>query len=128
MLQVGETYRLSEKVTPDNVAAAMASGTLPVYATPAMILLIERTCMELAKPHLDEGCSTVGTKLDIEHLSATPVSMTVRAECTLREIDRRRLVFSCEVYDDAGLIGKGTHERFIVSNEKFLLKTAEKLP
>ena len=127
MLQVGKTYTLTEKVTPENVAAAMASGTLPVYATPAMILLIERTCMELAQPHLDAGCSTVGTKLNIEHLSATPISMTVRAECTLREIDRRRLVFSCEVYDDAGLIGKGTHERFIVANEKFLSKTAEKL-
>ena len=127
MLQVGETYTLSEKVTPDNVAATMASGTLPVYATPAMILLIERTCMELALPHLDAGFSTVGTKLNIEHLSATPVSMTVRAECTLREIDHRRLVFSCEVYDDAGMIGKGTHERFIVANEKFLSKAAEKL-
>ena len=91
-----------------------------------MILLIEAAAAELAAPHLDEGCTTVGTKLDVEHLSATPLGMEVRAEAKLVEIDRRRLVFEVAVYDNAGLIGQGKHERFIVASEKFMAKAQAK--
>ena len=127
MLETGLTYTQTERVTEQNTAAALGSGMLPVYATPAMILLIESTAAALAAPHLEEGSTTVGTKLDVEHVAATPVGMDVTATATLVEIDRRRLVFEVEVTDKAGVIGRGRHERFIVASEKFMAKTAAKL-
>ncbi len=126
MLEPNLTFTKTETVSQSNTAAALGSGTLPVYATPAMILLIEATAAELAAPHLEEGCTSVGTKLEIEHVAATPVGVEVRAEAKLVEIDRRRLVFEVEVFDNAGLIGKGRHERFIVASEKFIEKTNAK--
>ena len=127
MLETGIKFTKTETVTTENTAASLGSGLLPVYAPPAMILLIESAAAESVAPGLDEGCTTVGTKLDVEHLAATPVGMEVRAECELVEIDRRRLVFRVEVYDKCGLIGKGMHERFIVASEKFMAKAAAKL-
>lgn len=127
MLEIGLKLTKTEKVTKDNTAANLGSGLLPVYATPAMILLLEATAAECVSPHLEEGFSTVGTKLNVEHLSATPISMDITCNCTLTEIDRRRLVFEVEIFDNAGLIGKGTHERFIVASEKFVEKANSKL-
>ena len=116
----------TEIVTEQNVARALGSGGLNVYATPCMITLMEYCAMESVRPYLQQGSSTVGTRLDIKHLAATPIGMTVRCETELIEIDRRRLVFSCRVYDDAGLIGEGTQERFIVDNAKFMEKVSQK--
>jgi len=116
-----------EIVTEKNVACALGSGGLAVYATPCMITLMEYCAMESVKPYLPAGSSTVGTRLDIKHLSATPMGMTVRCETELIEVDRRRLVFNCRAFDDAGLIGEGTQERFIVDNAKFMEKTQAKL-
>ena len=116
-----------EIVTQKNIARALGSGGLEVYATPSMITLMEYTAMESVKPYLPEGSSTVGTRLDVKHLSATPIGMTVRCETELIEIDRRRLVFLCRAFDDAGLIGEGTQERFIVDNSKFIEKTLQKI-
>jgi predicted thioesterase len=83
--------------------------------------------MESIKPFLPAGSSTVGTLINVKHLAATPIGMTVRCETELIEVDRRRLVFLCRAYDDAGLIGEGTQERFIIDNEKFMDKTQAKL-
>lgn len=116
-----------ELVTERNIASALGSGGLAVYATPCMITLMEYCAMESVKPYLPEGSSTVGTRLDVKHLAATPMGMTVRCETELIEVDRRRLVFLCRAYDDAGLIGEGTQERFIVDNAKFMEKTQVKL-
>ena len=116
-----------EIVTQKNIARALGSGGLEVYATPSMITLMEYTAMESVKPYLQPGSSTVGTRLDVKHLSATPIGMTVRCETELIEIDRRRLVFLCRAFDDAGLIGEGTQERFIVDNDKFMEKTQQKI-
>ncbi|MBE6613512.1 MAG: thioesterase [Ruminococcaceae bacterium] len=127
MLETGLTFTKTELVTEKNSAAALGSGLLPVYATPAMILLIEAAAAELAAPHLEDGSTTVGTKLDVEHVAATPIGMEVSAVVTLTEIDRRRLVFEVEVTDKGGIIGKGRHERFIVASEKFMAKTQAKL-
>ena len=127
MLDVGIKHTKCETVNENNTAAALGSGLLPVYATPAMIALLEGTCAEAVAAHLDEGCTTVGTKLDVEHAAATPLGMDVSCECELIEIDRRRLVFKVEICDKAGVIGHGTHERFIVASEKFMAKTNAKL-
>ena len=113
-------------VTDENTAKALGSGGLAVYATPAMITQMEFCAAESVQPFLPEGSSTVGTRIDIKHLSATPVGMVVRCETELIEIDRRRLVFSCRAYDDAGLVGEGTQERFIVDNTKFMEKVSQK--
>ena len=119
MLQPGIKNQNEETVTEALTAGKMGSGLLPVYATPALIALIEKTAWESVAGELEDGQGTVGTKLDIAHTSATPVGMKVRCETELKEVDRRRLVFAAEVYDEAGKIAEGTHERFIVDNERF---------
>lgn len=127
MLEKGLKGSQSVLVTEENTAAKVGSGLLPVFATPAMIALMEATCAQSVASELEEGCSTVGTHLDVKHSAATPVGMTVKCESELVEVDRRRLVFHVTAWDDAGIIGEGSHERFIVNNEKFLAKTQSKL-
>ena len=122
MLQTGIKGTGEALVTEELSARAMGSGELPVYATPAMLALVEETAWKSVAPALEPGQGTVGTKLDLAHLAATPLGRKVRCETLLTEIDRRRLVFTAEVWDEAGKIGEGTHERFIVDNEKFLAK------
>lgn len=126
MLQPGIKAEKSLTVTDSNTAKTMGSGTLDVFATPAMVALIEQTAYTSIESELEPGWGSVGTSLNIQHLSATPVGMTVTATTELVEVDRRRLVFHAEVYDEKGLVGKGTHERFLVENEKFQAKADAK--
>ena len=114
-------------VTKEITAKSMGSGAIDVYGTPAMILLMEETAQQSVAPHLDAGQGTVGTELNIKHLAATPVGMKVWCDTELIEVDGRRLVFRTEAFDECGKIGEGTHERFIVDNEKFQKKTDSKL-
>ena len=123
MINTGIKGSRSVEVTESNTAMALGSGNLPVFATPAMIALIEQTASESVGPFLEEGTSTVGTHLDIAHTSATPVGMTATCETELVKVDRRRLVFSVTVRDAKGEIGSGTHERFVVDIEKFMETT-----
>lgn len=117
----------SVAVTMENTAIAMGSGTLRVFATPAMIALIEGCCAESVEGLLDEGITSVGTHLDIDHLSASPIGAGVVCKSELTAFDGRRLDFSVEVYDNAGLIGKGTHTRYTVKADSFLKKANGKL-
>ena len=126
-LPIGLRGEASVTVTEENTAIAAGSGTLPVLATPAMLALIEKAAWQSIAPYLDEGESSVGTLLHVSHDSATPVGMTVRAETELTAAEGRKLVFSVAAYDAAGLIGKGTHERFVISDEKFMGKARRKL-
>ena len=126
MLQPGIKAKKSLTVTDANTAKTMGSGTLDVFATPALVALIEQTAYTSIESELEPGWGSVGTSLNIQHLSATPVGMTVTATTELVEVDRRRLVFHAEVYDEKGLVGKGTHERFLVENEKFQAKADAK--
>ena len=126
MLQPGIKAEKSLTVTDANTAKTMGSGTLDVFATPAMVALIEQTAYTSIESELEPGWGSVGTSLNIQHLSATPVGMTVTATTELVEVDRRRLVVHAEVYDEKGLVGKGTHERFLVENEKFQAKADAK--
>ena len=126
MLQTGIKGTIELTVTKDKCAGAIGSGELDVFATPAMIALIEQTAWKSVAPYLEPGEGTVGTALDVRHLSATPVGLRVRCETELRLIDRRRLVFDVRVYDPFGLVGEGTHERFVIQVEKFLKKVNEK--
>lgn len=127
MLQTGITGEARCLVTAETTAAKLGSGELEVFATPAMIALIEKAAWQSVAPHLEEGCGTVGTALRVRHLSATPVGMEVTAKTELCQIDGRRLVFKVEVRDAKGVVGDGEHERFIVKNESFLRKAKGKL-
>ncbi len=125
-LHVGISGKQHTMVDESNTAASVGSGMLPVFSTPSMIALMEATSMNSVAIHLGLDETTVGTLMEVRHLSATPVGMVVRAETELIEIDRRRLVFSVRAYDEAGLIGEGKHERFIVNAKSFLEKTDKK--
>lgn len=114
-------------VTKELTAISVGSGDLEVYATPAMIALMEGTASESVKAELEEGQGSVGTSIAIKHFAATPIGMRVRCESELVDIDGRRLVFKIETFDEKDKIGEGTHERFIISNDKFQTKTNSKL-
>lgn len=126
MLEAGIKGEQKVEVVYENTATAVGSGVLEVFATPCMIALMEKTACDSVIPYLDEGDGSVGTELNIKHVSATPIGMTVRCESELVEVDGRRLVFDVKAYDEIGLIGEGRHERFIVNNEKFQNKTNKK--
>ena len=113
----------SEAVVSDaHSARHWGSGALDVFATPAMVALMENAAMNAVAPALAEGSDTVGTAVDIQHTRATGMGDTVRATATLKEIDGRKLLFEVTACDSKGEIGKGSHTRFIVDREKFLSK------
>lgn len=114
-----------ETVTDKNVARAYGSGGLPVYATPAMIALMEKAAVGAVDPLLPEGWSTVGTEVAIKHLAPTPPGAGVYAAAYLVECEGRRLEFRVEAYSGSGKIGEGSHQRFIINNEKFLEKAGK---
>ncbi len=126
MLQTGIKGEVTEIVSEKNSAAAMKSGELNVYATPSMIALMEQAAYKSVAGELEEGMGTVGTLMNVSHISATPLGMEVTAKTELTEIDRKRLVFHVEAFDERGKIGEGTHERFIIDNRKFQEKTDNK--
>ena len=126
MLKEGVKGTQEIMVTEENTAKVMGSGALDVFATPAMIALMEKTAWESVQPYLEEGSGTVGTLMNVKHVAATPVGMEVTCETKLVEVDRNRLVFEVKAYDAAGVIGEGTHERFIIDNERFLAKAEAK--
>ena len=116
----------SVAVTNENTAKTMGSGTLDVFATPALVALAEKTCWMSVAEALDEGCGTVGTKLELEHTAPTPVGMTVTCESELVAVEGRKLVFKVSLHDEKGPVGGGTHERFVINNAKFAAKAESK--
>ncbi len=112
--------------TEELSARSLGSGTLAVFATPAMVALMEETAWKSVQKYLPEGEGSVGISLNITHVAATPLGMKVRCESELVEVDGRKLIFSLKAFDERGLIGEGTHERFVINNEKFQKKTNEK--
>lgn len=126
-MQIGQRNQLKTKVTENDTAKVFGSGELLVLATPRMIALMEECSYKCISADLEAGSSTVGTSLNVKHLSATPVGMEVTVEAEITEIDGRRVCFSLKAYDECGIIGEGTHERFIVYSEKFTQKTYSKL-
>ena len=127
MLTTGMSSQLKIKVSEAITAESVGSGDCPVFATPSMIALVEKTAATLVSPHLAEGETSVGTFIDASHLAATPVGMEVSAEIVLKSADGRELNFDFKVFDEAGLIGEGTHTRFIVNKARFTEKANLKL-
>ena len=114
-------------VEREDTASEVGSGSLLVYATPCMVALMEGAACEAIAEAIPEGQTTVGIALNIEHLSATPVGLEVRAEAEVTAVEGKIITFELQVFDEAGQIGKGTHKRCIVNSQKFLDKTYSKL-
>ncbi len=114
-------------VTAENTALALGSGSLKVFATPAMIRLIERAAAELVEKNLPPESTSVGISINIKHTAPTPIGMNVRAEVEIISVDGRKIIFDVAAFDGRGEIGRGTHERFIVDREKFQSKADAKL-
>lgn len=110
------------KVEHKDTAAVYGSGSLEVFATPAMIALMEKTCLESVNYKIGEGNTTVGIAVNIKHLKASPVGSMIRCDATLVEVDRKRLVFEVKCFEGETLVGEGIHERFVVDSEKFMGK------
>ena len=126
-LAVGLTYSRTVTVTEDMTPVHLRADPIQVLSTPDMIRLIEGTAIDAVKPYLAAGQSTVGTRVDVAHLAATPVGMTVTITVDLTEIDRRRLGFRVEVRDELDEAGKGTHERFIIDSAQRMPRLEDKV-
>ena len=120
----GEVATLAER---EDTAKEVGSGSLLVYATPCMVALMEGAACEAIQEALSDSQTTVGTELNIQHISATPVGLEVRAEAEVIAVDGKVITFEVKAFDEAGEIGKGTHKRVIVNTQKFLEKAYEKL-
>ena len=127
MIEVGMKFTVKITVGDQDTAKAVGSGTLAVLATPRMIALMEEAAYKCIGAELENGSSSVGTLMNVKHLSATPVGMEVSASAEVTEVDGRRVAFKVEAHDAKGIIGEGVHERFIVFEEKFVAKTYSKL-
>lgn len=126
-LEVGLKGKATSTVEREDTAQEVGSGNLLVYATPCMVALMEGAACEAIADALDEGKTSVGIELNISHVSATPVGLEVHAEAELTAIDKSILSFKVSAFDESGLIGEGTHKRALVTTQKFLEKTYEKL-
>ena len=113
-------------VTPETTAASFGNPGAMVFATPLLVGLMEKAAIAALSPFLEDGEGSVGTKVDIVHLAATPVGMTVRAEARLVEAVGKRAVFEVTAYDDVEKVGNGTHERYIIQTAPFFAKVARK--
>ena len=125
-MEAGITGKQTITVTEEKTAQAMGSGTLPVFATPAMIALMENAAVNALEPYVEAGQGSVGTHLDVSHDAATPIGLKVWAEAELTAVEGKALTFSVTAYDEAGPIGKGTHNRFLIDVDRFLAKTEKK--
>ena len=127
MINIGTKGTEQIVVNEQNCALTVGSGTLKVFATPAMAALMEKTAWKSVAPHLEKGQCTVGTKLNLTHSASTPIGMKVTCESELIAAEGRKLTFHIIVCDEDGIIGGSEHERFIVDEDKFQLKTDSKL-
>ena len=126
-ITIGLKGRSETVVTEHNTADAVGSGLVPVFATPYMIALMENAASISLLPYLAADEGTVGTHLDVAHTSATPIGMKVWADAVVTAVDGKKITFEVSAFDEAGEIGRGTHERFIIMPEKFLAKAQGKL-
>ena len=121
-MEIGITYTSTTVVDNSNTAAALGSGDMDVFATPAMVALMENAAMNAVAPHLEQGQTTVGTQITTSHIKASALGATISATATLTAVDGRSLTFDIVAHEGDKVIGEGTHTRFIVDRERFLAK------
>jgi predicted thioesterase len=125
-LRVGLVGELEHEVTEARTAQHIGSGSLRVFATPAMVALIEQACVNLVKPFLPEGQTTVGVAMTIRHLAPTLLGKAVRTRVELVAVDGRSLTFRAQVSDEAGVVGEAEHGRAVIDVERFLKRVRER--
>jgi len=125
-MKIGAKGSAETLVVFENTAAAVGSGAMEVFSTPSMIALMENAAMNAVKPYLEEGQGSVGIRLEVSHLAATPIGVKVRAEAELVSVEKRKLTFSVKAYAGDELIGEGMHSRAIILNDRFMEKTMAK--
>lgn len=125
-LAPGLRGELETEVTEDLTARHIGSGSLRVYATPAMVLLVERACTRLVQPHLPEGHSSVGVRIELRHLAPTPLGGRVRAQVELVAVNERLLTFKAQVWDEREQVGEAEHQRALIDVARFLRRVQEK--
>lgn len=126
-LKIGMKKEEAVMVSDENTAIAMGSGSLPVFATPALAALLEKAAAILVEDQVSSEWTSVGTLLAIEHIAATPVGMLVTGKVELMEVQGRKLIFSVQAFDGREEIGRGKHERFLVKKESFMQKAMNKI-
>lgn len=125
-IEVGLRGESSVIVTEAHTAQQMRSGSLAVFATPAMIALMEAAAVAALAPVLPDDQSSVGTAVDVKHLAATPVGQTVRAQAEITAVDGRTITFKVQAWDQHDLIGEGTHTRVVINVERFMARVQAK--
>lgn len=121
-MNIGLSFTATTTVNQNNTAKALGSGDMDVFATPAMVALMENAAMTAVAPHLEAGQTTVGTQITTSHIKASALGATISAIATLTAVDGRSLTFAITAREGDKVIGEGTHTRFIVDRERFLTK------
>ena len=121
-MNIGTSYTATTVVNNNNTASALGSGDMDVFATPAMVALMENAAMNAVAPALPQGSTTVGAEMNTTHIKPSAIGANVRAVATLTAVEGRKLTFDVEACDEVGAIGKGTHVRFVVDKERFMAK------
>lgn len=121
-MNIGTSYTATTTVNSTNTAAALGSGDMDVFATPAMVALMENAAMNAVAPLLSEGQTTVGTQITTSHIKASALGATITATAVLTAVEGRSLTFEITARDGENIIGEGSHTRFIVDRERFLSK------
>ena len=129
MIEIGAKMTVEKTVTPELTAQTAGSGMLPVFGTPFMTAMMENAAASVLQPYLEEGKGSVGTHLDVSHDAPTPIGMKVWAEAEITAVSEngKMVDFAVQAWDEKGPIGKGTHTRAIISNERFLTRCNAKL-
>lgn len=122
MLEKGLSARSDTTVSEQNTAATMGSGDLPVFATPAMVALMEHAAMTAVAAHLPEGSTTVGAEMNVTHIKPSALGAAISATAVLTAVEGRKLTFNVGARDEVGLIGEGTHVRYVVDRRRFMEK------
>ncbi|NVO09286.1 MAG: thioesterase family protein [Bacteroidales bacterium] len=125
-LSIGLSHLETQRVTSNTTALHYGSGLVDIFATPAMIALMEKAALNAVRQKLPEGYNTVGTEISVKHIKATPKGMKVKSEATLKEINGNKLIFEVLAWDEEGEIGRGTHSRKIIETEKFMSRFRNK--
>lgn len=124
-LEAGQKHEIQAIVTINDTARFYGSGNLEVYATPAMVALMENAAKESVEKVLPDGYTTVGIEVNIKHIKATEIGIKVRSEALLEKIEGKRLYFKVEAFDEDGKIGEGSHVRYIVNSEDFMKRLSK---
>lgn len=124
-IEAGQKHEIQAIVTINDTARFYGSGNLEVYATPAMVALMENAAKESVEKVLPDGYTTVGIEVNIKHIKATGIGIKVRSEALLEKIEGKRLYFKVEAFDEDGKIGEGSHVRYIVNSEDFMKRLSK---